>query len=325
MNEYKKGSAEFWEGRDAEGKAYLHQKVTLIDIETDALAAYSNKAFGILGYASDAGVKRNQGRIGAAAGPNSIRKMLGKLPNHISKDTHVLDIGNVSCVDDSMEFGQELLAQKITGLLDKNIMPLVLGGSHDIAYGHFKGIQNYFASNHKKPSLGILNFDAHFDLRSYKNRGNSGTPFLQIAEDCAQLATPFHYLCLGIRSDANSSDLFRTAKELEVNYILNEVFNLHHVNEVLKVVEAFISQVDLLYVSIDLDGFSSAIAPGVSAPSPMGFSPDIVLEVLKVVLASKKLLSLDIAEMNPNYDQDNSTAKLAASLLHFVIHKKEYS
>lgn len=52
----------------------------------------------------------------------------------------------------------------------------------------------------------------------------------------------------------------------------------------------------------------------------MGFSPDIVLETLQLIIESKKLISLDIAEMNPKYDIDNHTAKLAASLIHFVMH-----
>jgi formiminoglutamase len=82
--------------------------------------------------------------------------------------------------------------------------------------------------------------------------------------------------------------------------------------------------IDYLYTTIDLDGFSSAYAPGVSAASPVGFSPDIVLESLKVIIDSKKLISLDIAEMNPKYDGDQQTAKLAASLVHFVLHKIDF-
>jgi len=74
-------------------------------------------------------------------------------------------------------------------------------------------------------------------------------------------------------------------------------------------------------VTIDLDGFSSAYAPGVSASSPMGFSPEVVLESLELIFASKKMISIDIAEMNPKYDIDNRTAKLAASLVHFVLEK----
>ena len=77
---------------------------------------------------------------------------------------------------------------------------------------------------------------------------------------------------------------------------------------------------DHIYVTIDLDGFSSAYAPGVSAASPMGFSPYMVLECLKTIIGSGKLISLDIAEMNPKYDIDGQTAKLAASLMHHVAH-----
>jgi len=82
----------------------------------------------------------------------------------------------------------------------------------------------------------------------------------------------------------------------------------------------FLKKVDSIYVTIDLDGFSSAYAPGVSAPSPMGFTPDIALECLHAIIKSGKLISLDIAEMNPKYDIDNQTAKLAAALLHTTLH-----
>ena len=81
------------------------------------------------------------------------------------------------------------------------------------------------------------------------------------------------------------------------------------------------AQVDVVYTTIDLDGFSSAYAPGVSASSPMGFSPDIVTKCIENIIDSGKLISLDVAEMNPKYDIDNQTAKLAASLIHTVIHR----
>ncbi|HAI37919.1 MAG TPA: formimidoylglutamase, partial [Maribacter sp.] len=45
------------------------------------------------------------------------------------------------------------------------------------------------------------------------------------------------------------------------------------------------------------------------------------LESLKLIIESGKLLGLDVVELNPNYDIDDQTAKLAASLVHYVIHK----
>jgi formiminoglutamase len=70
---------------------------------------------------------------------------------------------------------------------------------------------------------------------------------------------------------------------------------------------------------IDLDGFSSAYAPGVSAPSPLGFAPLFVYKVLAYVFESKKVISCDIAELNPDFDIDENTASLAAKLIDYMI------
>ena len=162
----------------------------------------------------------------------------------------------------------------------------------------------------------LINFDAHFDLREDSNGANSGTPFYQIANE----NDPFHYLCMGIRKDANDRELYRTAQKFGVKYLERETFRMQFVEEINKWIKAFLKGVDHVYVTIDLDGFSSAFAPGVSAASPMGYSQDIALESLKTILSSNKLISVDIAEMNPKYDVDDQTAKLAASLVHFIVH-----
>ncbi|MGB1972108.1 MAG: arginase family protein, partial [Flavobacteriaceae bacterium] len=76
---------------------------------------------------------------------------------------------------------------------------------------------------------------------------------------------------------------------------------------------------DGLYVSVDLDGFSSAYAPGVSAPSPLGFSPTFYQLLFEKIVAQQRICGLDVVEYNPHYDQDNKTAKLAAQLINFAI------
>jgi len=77
--------------------------------------------------------------------------------------------------------------------------------------------------------------------------------------------------------------------------------------------------IDLVYLSMDLDGFCSSIAPGVSAPSPLGFQPDVALKTIAFLAQSQKLVSVDIVELNPCYDHDNATARLAARLIYQVI------
>lgn len=318
MSTYKKTNPELWSGKTSNLKLSLHEKVELVDLEGRSKLNLSQKAIAILGYACDEGVRRNQGRVGAVDGSKVIRKQLGKMPNHLDLETKLLDVGTILCYDGDMEAAQNRISEMVFLLLEKNAFPILLGGGHDIAYGHYNGIKQYLG---RDKSVGIINFDAHFDLRNNDNGNNSGTPFYQIAQDYRSEGSSLEYLCLGIRSDANDKMLFQTAELLGTSYIENNKFVMGYAEHVVRIILDFIRKVDHIYVTIDLDGFSSAYAPGVSAPSPMGFSPAIVLESLKMIIDSKKMISIDIAEMNPKFDIDDRTAKLAASLTHFVIHE----
>ena len=317
MTTYKKANTELWTGRKSGQELYLHEKVECIDLDKVSTNSL-HKTIVLLSYTCDEGVSRNQGRTGAIRGADAILMQLGKMPNHLDDSTQLFDVGSIQCLDGDMEAAQTALSEKVSQLLKKNAFPIVLGGGHDIAYGHYNGIKKHLKKN---KTVGIINFDAHFDLRSNDQGNNSGTPFYQIAQDCKKEDSQFNYLCLGIRKDANDRILFQTAEDLGVSYIENENFSLHHWTKIKSQLQQFIGKVDHIYITIDLDGFSSAYAPGVSAPSPMGFSPNVVLKCLKLILDSKKIISMDLAEMNPTYDSDHLTAKLAASLVHFVMHK----
>ncbi len=318
MKAYHSASKNIWTGRRSNDTLYLHEKVTCVNFEEMISAPFPEKTIALLGYACDEGVRRNQGRIGAASGPDAIRKALAKMPNHLNNETTLIDVGNITCRDGDMEASQKLLGEAVHQLLMKKGIPILLGGGHDIAYGHFQGIRN---SLDPKEVIGILNFDAHFDLRDNENGNNSGTPFFQIAKETIANGQDFHYYCLGIRNDANDRKLFKTAKTFKANYLPNDFFDLQYWETIQVELIGFIEKVHHLYVTIDLDGFSSAYAPGVSAPSPLGFSPAVVLKCLEFIMASDKLIGIDLAEMNPVYDIDDQTAKLAASLAHYIMHR----
>ena len=318
QHNYKKPNPAKWSGRTSGENLSLHEKVVCLSAEEVTTRGDERKSFALLGYACDEGVRRNHGRVGAVEGPDAIRAQLGKLANHLDPTTDFWDLGDITCPDKDMEASQKGLAEKVRQLMQHGTFPLLLGGGHDIAYGHYSGLRAYFSP---ETTIGIINFDAHFDLRSSVHGNNSGTPFYQIAEDCKQENIPFHYLCLGIRQDANSKTLYATAKNLKVSYLEKSIFSRAHFQKVLDTLESFLANVDKVYVTIDLDGFSSAFAPGVSAASPMGYSPDLVFDCLRHIIASNKLVSADVAELNPKYDRDDQTAKLAASLVHFILHE----
>ena len=317
---YKPTQAGTWKGRvDAhdgeEGKRW-HQAIQLLDLSATVNNKESKQAVAFLGFCCDEGVQRNQGRTGAIAGPAELRKAMASFAWHLEEQVALFDAGDVYCTNHNLEEAQKQLGHKVSKLLQDGIKSIVLGGGHETAYGHFLGI-----SQNLKPGqqVGIINFDAHFDLRSYDKQPSSGTPFLQIADELKEAGKAFNYLVLGLQEFGNTRKLFNTARALGASFILAQDLHIYRQEELKEQIKAFIAKIDVLYVSIDLDVFAGAYAPGVSAPAALGVQPEIVIILLQEIIASGKLLSIDIAELNPAYDTDNRTAKLGASLIYHIV------
>lgn len=307
-----------WQGRASNSALppqYWHQIVEIST--TDALEKAKNEAgFALLGYACDEGVRRNLGRVGARDGANALRERLAKIPLHF-QNKQIVDVGDIVCLGEEMEACQQLFAQSICQLKNKNFFPIGIGGGHDIAYAHYRGLDDFLQSK-RTARLGIINFDAHFDLRPLQDKPNSGTPFYQILSEAKAQNRTVEYFALGIQQAANTQELFDIAHDFQATYIFEE--DCRYFDSALQEkLSAFLARQDYLYISIDLDAFSSAYVRGVSAPSPFGLSPDFVLAVLKFLLASRKVISLDIAELNPQFDGDKLTATLAARIVDFVV------
>ncbi|HEY4650827.1 MAG TPA: formimidoylglutamase [Pontibacter sp.] len=317
---YKPTAPGTWKGRvDAhdgeEGKRW-HQGIKLLSLSEETEPAHAEQAIAFLGFCCDEGVRRNQGREGAVDGPGALRQAMASFAWHLEDDVQLFDAGDVYCTNHNLEEAQKQLGKKVNTLLSNTYKTIVLGGGHETAYGHFLGIQQALPEGQQ---LGIINFDAHFDLRSYEQQPSSGTPFLQIADDLAVANVDFNYLCLGIQQSGNTQKLFNTAENYGVNYVFAPAMQVYNYEQLREKLQQFIALVDVVYVTIDMDVFAAAYAPGVSAPAALGIHPDIVLILLQEIISSGKLLTLDIVELNPKLDIDNRTAKLGASLLYHVV------
>lgn len=300
-----------WQGRvdtlDGELGKRWHQLVTRFDGGSGGVA--------LIGFACDAGVVRNHGRAGASKGPVAIRAALGNMPVHACKE--IADAGDVTCQptadSDGLEDAQQELAAQLARILAAGSLPIALGGGHEIAVGSFSGLARHLALQESKPRIGIINLDAHFDLRR-ADRGTSGTPFLQIAEDCARRGWNFHYCCLGVSRFANTEALFQRARELDVVWRLDEEMGPLQLDATLAVVRDFLAGVDHVYFTTCLDVLPAAVAPGVSAPAARGVGLESIEVIVDAVAGSGKLRLADIAEMNPAHDPDQRTARVAARL-----------
>jgi len=297
----------------------FHQWVKPLDLADASSKPYPGKlAIAFLGFASDIGVGLNLGRVGASKGPNAIRLELRNKPCSSSKDLALFDAGDIVAEGAGLLDAQHALAQAVEQLLNLNYFPVLLGGGHEIAYGHYLGLEAYVSKRYAK-SIGILNFDAHFDLRPYPNGGSSGTMFRQIADHCADIDLPFHYFCIGVQKSGNTKALFKTAESLKARHLLAVDLSEGDMLPHLDVLDRFTKNKDFLYTTICMDVFSSAFAPGVSSAQPLGMNPERLLKLLKHLVKSGKLLSFDIAEVSPRFDYDNSTANLASIVIFALI------
>ena len=294
-----------WNGRN-DGTAVSHRRIFQVTNQSDSAN------FALIGFSSDEGVQRNKGRIGAADAPNAIRKQLANLPVH--QPISIADYGDVICENGLLEQAQARLADQVAQSLAQGQHPIVLGGGHEVAFGSFSGLFQYLQKHKPEKNIGIINFDAHFDLREAE-QASSGTPFLQAAQLSEQNAKPFHYLCIGVAKHANTKFLFETADRLNCEYIYDRDVHISQIESVFEKVNNFIKKVDYLYITIDLDVFSSSIAPGVSAPAVKGIDLTVFDPILQLIKCSEKIKVLDIAECNPIFDLDHKTAKLAAYII----------
>ncbi len=305
-----RNSMQLWQGRvDPEtDSARWHQCI-------QALSADSQPGVALLGFASDEGVRRNQGRVGAVNGPQAIRKALANLAWHRSGPAY--DAGDVVCTDGDLESAQARLGHNVCALLDGGHLPIVLGGGHEVAFGSWQGLAAHL-SRAVAPRIGIINFDAHFDLRDPTHAHSSGTPFAQIAEQCAERGWPFAYACLGVNRASNTRALFQRAAELNVLVREDREIRETSLAALSTELQAFIASCDAIYLTIDIDVLPACEAPGVSAPAARGVPLALLEPLLETVRDSGKLRLADLAELNPDYDIDARTAKVAARLIHLL-------
>ena len=130
-----------------------------------------------------------------------------------------------------------------------------------------------------------------------------------------QRGWPFRYCCLGVSSFANTAALFERARQLGVNWRLDEDMGIAQMPEIQAMLAHFLAEVDHVYFTICLDVLPASVMPGVSAPAAHGVTLDVVEAVADMVCDSDKLRLADIAELNPVYDVDHRSARVAARLL----------
>ena len=266
---------------------------------------YAKSKFVIVGCPQDEGVRRNNGRVGAAEAPDKIRQALYKIsaPSKL-KAGQLFDAGNIQ-IADTLEETHNNHIRVVAQLISDGKIAIVLGGGNDISYPDCKAISE------KYKKFLALNIDSHFDVRENKER-NSGTPYRQLLEE--KIISPNNFFELASQPFANSEIYAAYLKKKKVTVIPLEKLRKKGVEKTLKsILKA--SKMPAIFWGIDMDSVRSSDAPGVSASYPTGLTAEDMLLIAAIAGQDKRSRIVEISEVNPKYDLDGRTCKLAALII----------
>lgn len=268
--------------------------------------------FAILGFPDDEGIALNGGRPGAQAAPREVRTYLYKMTPHLSATRlpRILDLGDVVNKEKPLGERHEKGREITRTLAQMNKHWISLGGGHDYGYCDGAGFLDVF-----KDQAVLLNFDAHMDVRPTDKGFNSGTPFHRVL---SEFSGHVDFAEIGIQNQCNSQAHIVWAKNKGA-----AVFTLDQVNEqgLSPVLKTYMQgkEKKKVFISIDIDAFTSSEAPGCSQSWTTGLFTKEFLENLQWLIQEFDVRGIGIYEVSPTLDQDSRTSKLAALIIHNFI------
>ena len=281
----------------------------------------------IMGAALDLGA----GRRGVDMGPSAIR--YAGLHGQLARaGIDVEDRGNVETAlaetrargAEQARFLDEILdtcvriSTEVERVREEGFVPLVLGGDHSIAIGTLSGLA---ASG----SGGVLWLDAHGDLNTPETTPSGNVHGMPLAAALGLCGTKFareglrlpavdpeHVALVGVRSlDPGEQALVR---ELGIAVYTISDLDRRGVEPVIEEALARVSGASFVHVSVDLDVVDPEFAPGVGDPVLGGLSYREAHLALELVAEAGVLDCLELVEVNPIRDHENTTASLAVGL-----------
>ncbi|MGH8481520.1 MAG: formimidoylglutamase [Nevskiaceae bacterium] len=259
----------------------------------------------IVGCPQDEGVRRNRGRPGAAQGPTEIRRALYRMTVNGLESLGLFDAGDTApqaTLEETHAAHERVVAQ----LLADGKRVVVLGGGNDISYPDCAAL-----AKHAGDVL-AFNVDAHFDVRPNAER-NSGTPYRQLLEE--NLLQPKRFFELGSQPFCNADAHAQYLKDKGAHVVPLDALRAKGSARVVRRALREADKATAVFWGLDLDVVNAAEAPGVSAPNPLGLSGAELCELAALAGAEPRTRIVELSELNPAFDVDGRTARLAAAAI----------
>jgi arginase len=295
-----------------------------------------SREISIIGAALDLG----QGRRGVDMGPSALR-YAGLEERLASLGYRVHDEGNVETAvreatalrDEHVRFLPEIrdtcerIAARVAAATKRGALPLVLGGDHSVALGTLGGLASVHGAG------GVLWIDAHADVNTPESSPTGNVHGMPLAaalglagpgfeSDAWPLPAvdPRKVALVGVRElDPGEGALLRDAG-VRV-FTMSEIDRIGLERAVRESLDR-IAGASFVHVSLDLDVLDPDVAPGVGTPVRGGLTYREAHLAMELVAESALVGSLEVVEVNPILDSENTTAQTAVELVASALGKR---
>ena len=275
----------------------------------------------IVGAPQHIGIERNGGRQGAAEAPAAIRHWLYRMATADCQSAmesgmlRVVDAGDLRPNGLTLRQIHDEQHDVVHEILDNGMVPIVLGGGHDTAWPTIRALET------DGVPYGVINIDAHADVRPLKDgsAAHSGSPFRQMLDAESSNLVKGAFVEFGLQHTTVSRDHRAYVTNAGHHVMMLDAIRGQGALPAWDQALLRVATAERLYVSLDMDAFASAFAPGVSAPSADGFAPWEIGPALRRSARDPRFSAFDVVEVSPPWDADGRTAKLAASMIMQVL------
>lgn len=277
--------------------ASFYKSITVFD---EKMPDYRNAHIAIFGICEERGSDQNKG---AAAGPDEIRKKLYNLKRGTG-GYRIVDLGNLNPGID-LEETYVRVSEVSRMLLENNVLPLIIGGTHDLDYGQYCGYESL------EKLVSFVNVDAFIDL---EDKGESTASQQHIHR--ILLHEPnylFAYTHL-----AHQTYLIDPYAVSILEKLYFEAFRIGHIRTNIQEIEPAVRNADML--SFDVTAIRSADAPGNGNAQPFGLTGEEACQICWYAGLNEKLSSIGFYEYNPSFDDANrKTASVIATMIWYFV------
>jgi len=252
------------------------------------------------------GIKENRGtnsNSGASNGPDEIRKKLYQL----KKGTglyNIVDLGNLNPGID-LDETYVRISEVCRILLENNVLPILLGGTHDLDYGQYRGYEDM------SKLVSLLNIDAFLDLDDNREASFSRQHIHKILLHEPNYLFSYTHL-------AHQMYLIDPLSVSILEKLYFEAYRLGDIRSNMKEMEPAVRNADM--ISFDITSIRSSDAPGNANAQPFGLTGEEACQLCWYAGQSEKLSSIGFFEYNPEFDDAHKkTAAVISTMIWYFI------